>query len=246
MAYQVTKRIKGRDYLYNVEGYRDSKTGKRKTRWQYVGPVVNGEVQPPLRKRSEGATRENVITATARLMEHRDPSNITISVIVSRAKISPSTFYRYFRDRKCVVNAALARVHDEIVEAAPRLDVPLESLDEARQRFREWYWAGYYSCLKHRALRWALSQGDPGKLRVRIPLSLVTINCIALLAKFLKAIHDAGFAAIEDPVSLARSICATQEALCIAHFAQFNETDVAKTRFADVFPAIERAVFGLR
>jgi hypothetical protein len=135
MAYEVTKRINGREFVYRVEGDRDPKTGQRKKLWRYVGPLVNGEVQLALRTRSERVTRDEIIEATARLMEHRDPSHITISGHrVARKKSTSSTFYRHFPNRDSVVNAAIGRIRDEIIEAAPRLDIPPRSLDEARER----------------------------------------------------------------------------------------------------------------
>jgi AcrR family transcriptional regulator len=248
MDYEVTKRINGHDYIYSVEGYRDPKTGQRKKLWRYVGPLANSEVQLALRTRPERVTRDEIIEATARLMEHRDPSHITISVIVSRAKTSSSTFYRHFPNRDSVVNAAIGRIRDEIIEAAPRLDIPPRSLDEARQRLRQWYDAILGSALKQRGLRWAraLSQSDPGRLHAQIQRAPGTIDSVALLARFFNETHNAGFAIIEDPVTLARAISGTMAALYIALVAQSNEIDLARPLFADFFPLIERAVFGER
>jgi AcrR family transcriptional regulator len=237
MAYDVTKRIKGRDYIYRVEGYRDPKTGQQKKLWRYVGRLANGEVQPALRTRSERVTREKIIEATARLMEHRDPKHITISVIASQAKISPSTFYRHFPDRDSVVNAAVARITNEVLEAALQLDIPPRSLNEARQRLRQCHEELLGSALKQRALRWSRCQTEQ---------SLLNIDYIALLARFFKKIHYAGFASIEDPETLARAIKDTQGAFYIAMVAELNEIDVARPPFPDLFSLIERAVFGAR
>ncbi len=66
MAYEVTKRIKGRDYRYRVEGYRDPESGKRKTRWQYLGVVTSGKLRPTPRLHKERVTREDIVAATAR------------------------------------------------------------------------------------------------------------------------------------------------------------------------------------
>ena len=237
MAYHVTKRIKGRDYIYNVEGYRDPRTGQRKKLWRYVGRLADGEVQPALRTRSERVTREKIIDATARLMEHRDPKHITISVIASQAKTSPSTFYRHFTDRDSVVNAAVARIHNEVLEAALQLDIPPMSLNEARQRLRQCLEALLSSSLKQRALRWSRCQTEQ---------SLLSIDYIALLTRFFRKIHYAGFAIIEDPETLARAIRDAQSALYIAIVAGGNETDVDRPLFPDFIPLIERAVFGAR
>ena len=66
MAFETTKRIKGRDYRYRVEAYRDPQMGKRKTRWQYLGAVED----------------------CAALLRFRVPSNLTVPIIAKSAGVS--------------------------------------------------------------------------------------------------------------------------------------------------------------
>jgi AcrR family transcriptional regulator len=97
MAYEVTKRISGGDYRYHVEGYRDPETGRQRTRWQYLGRVVDGVTVTPPTRRGERVTQDKIVEATAELLESRDASRVTVAVIAKHAGISQATFYRYFR-----------------------------------------------------------------------------------------------------------------------------------------------------
>ena len=112
VAYEVTKRISGGDYRYRVEGYRDPDTGRQRSRWQYLGRVVDGmTVTPPVR-RGDRVTQDKIVVSTAELLESRDASRVTVAVIAKHAGISQATFYRYFHDRKGAFTAALSYLCD--------------------------------------------------------------------------------------------------------------------------------------
>src|SRR5580692_2533657 len=110
MAYEVTKRIKGHDYRYVVESYRDPQTKRRKTKWTYVGALDGDRVRAPVVRAHEHVTKTHVIAAVAKLLEFRDPEHVTVSVIAREAGISRSTFYRYFPEERKVFNAALLQI----------------------------------------------------------------------------------------------------------------------------------------
>lgn len=244
MAYEVTKRIKGHDYRYVVEGYRDPTTGKQRTRWRYVGVVSHGKVVPGSSRQKNRIGREKIVDETARLLEHRDPSSVTVSVIVKQSGASQSTFYRYFPNRKSVLGAALSRICSVVIRDLPVLDVPIGSRDEARRLFRAWCETMYRAILQQRPLRWAISHGHRGALRARIERSLIKVDTTPMLAGFFEKIRDAGFAKIEDPQALAKSVRAIHTAVLQARVANPADDAFPSPEYAEIFPVIELAVFG--
>ena len=244
MAYEVTKRIKGHDYRYVVEGYRDPTTGKQRTRWRYVGVVSDGKVLPGAPRRKKRVAREQIIDETARLLEHRDPANVTVAVIASRIGASESTFYRYFPNRKSVLAAALSRICTLVISDLPSLDGPITSREEARELLRAWCEAMYRSTLQQRSLRWAISQGHRGALRARIERSLIKADSTPLLLGFFERIRHAGFATIENPLGLATAIRSLHLALLQSRVANPSDDGFPSPEYSDIFPLIELAVFG--
>jgi AcrR family transcriptional regulator len=245
MAYEVTKRIKGHDYRYRVEGYRDPRNGKRRARWQYLGVLSGGELTPAAAIRRTRVTREDLIAATVRLLEYRDPSNVTVATIVRSAGASKSTFYRNFPNRRAAFSVALDRICDVTLRALPPLDAQMTDLHEARLRLRVWCEAYYRSMLQQRALRSALAQGQHGNLRARIERSLITVDPSLVISAFLRRLCDCGFVQIGDPDALARSIRAIHLAMMVASVAGLPYADIPAPAFEEVFPLIDRAVFGV-
>lgn len=244
MAYEVTKRIKGHDYRYVVEGYRDPTTGKQRTRWRYVGVVSGGKVVPGSPRQKNEIGREKIIDETARLLEHRDPGSVTVAVIAKQVGASESTFYRYFPNRKSVLGAALSRICSVVIRDLPTLDVPIATRDEARRLFRDWCETMYRAMLQQRPLRWAISHGHRGALRARIERSLIKVDTTPLLTGFFEKIRDAGFATIEDPRALAASVRAIHTAVLQARVANPADDAFPSPEYAEIFPLIELAVFG--
>jgi AcrR family transcriptional regulator len=246
MAYEVTKRVKGRDYRYLVSGYRDPETNKRRARWEYLGVFADGRLQaePPRRKKRVGA--EEIIEATQRLLEYRDPLRVTVSVIINAAGASHSTFYRYFPDRTAVFNAALARICDRMMFALPSLEGPFNTVQEARTRLREWCEALCLSTLQQRALRWALSQGHGGALRPRIERSMMTVDTVATLRPYFLEMNRAGFSKIADVDEVARAIRSMHVALIQARVANPSTDGEPAPDLSDIFPLVDLAVFGSR
>lgn len=106
MAYQVTKRIRGRDYGYLVDCYRDPITGSRRSRWRTI------------------RSRKRV----GRLLEHRDPRNLTVGVIVKEACASHSTFYRHFPDRTSAIRAGLKQICGHMISDPEQLAREIKEL----------------------------------------------------------------------------------------------------------------------
>lgn len=135
LPYEVIKRVKGREYRYRVERYRDPGTGKSKAKWTYLGRAGGGE--PRKRSRSE-STRDRLVDALSELIESRPWGEITIDSIASRAGVAHGTVYRHFADRRDVLRAAIARRREELERERPRFDGPLRPLAQERERLRAW------------------------------------------------------------------------------------------------------------
>jgi AcrR family transcriptional regulator len=243
MAYEVTKRIKGHDYRYAVEAYRDPETKRRKARWQYLGAIDDGKVrQPVVRAPHRRVTRDDIIGAAARLLEFRDPEHVTVGVIAASAGVSHSTFYRFFANQQEVLNAAMARMCNEFLRALPSLEETPQSQQEARSQLRGWFEALHRSGGFHRALRRALSQTD-GKVRLRIDHSQITEDPVATLTTFFERLNAAGLAAIQEPAFLARAIKGISVALRVAATLTPATEEIPLPEFGEVYGLIERAVF---
>jgi hypothetical protein len=113
MSYEVTKRIKGRDYRYRVESAQHPETGRAATRWTYLGKLEDGELIAPTRSVAKRVTHDEIVAVTAKLLETRDASRVTVSVITHHAGISPGTFYRHFADRDAAFGAALTALCEQ-------------------------------------------------------------------------------------------------------------------------------------
>jgi AcrR family transcriptional regulator len=244
MAYEVTKRINGRDYRYRVEGYRDPDTGRNRTRWHYLGRVLeDGVVVAARSPRSERASREKIVAATAELLEARDASRVTVSVIARHAGISPATFYRYFADRKSAFTAALTHLADRTL-GEMTLDGPLGTREEEARRVSDWLDGLHRALLRRRAFRWSFAAIDRSKAKGRIERSLLKHDATAMLTGYLQRLHDAGLARIGDPGRLAESIMNISAAFI--HFTANDEQNPERRglRVTSAFPVIERAIFG--
>lgn len=242
MAHEITKRIKGHDYRYVVSSYRDPQTQKWKERWQYVGVVDNGEVRAPDRKPRKRISREEIVEATARLLEFRSPQHITASVIAAGAGTSRSAFYRQFRSSKEAITEALMQIADDAISALPPLRAP-RSLEDAREQLRLWCQAFDYSAELNLTCKRAVPYGYLSTLRGRFQAtSNVDKPPVVRLSAFFKQLNDAGFATIEDPEALADAVKALHAARRLSKVALLpadNSMD-----YDELYPLIERAVFG--
>lgn len=247
MAYEVTKRISGRDYRYRVEGYRDPLNGRSRTRWQYLGRVVDGAIVTPPTRRGDRVTKDKIIAATAELLESRDASRVTIGVIANRVGISQATFYRYFRDRKSAFTAALSYLVDRTIGALPSLENPPigTALEESRRIFC-WLESMQRSVLHQRAFRLAFVHNDRSKAKAHIERSMLKVDAYAILAAYLRRLDAAGVARIDDADALVESIMGIGRALIRSRANEDEHDEFPTPQLQVVFPLIERAVFGNR
>jgi AcrR family transcriptional regulator len=241
MAYEVTKRIKGRDYRYRVESAPNPETGRAGSRWVYLGKVERGVVVAPARSRHSRVTHDEIVATTAKLLETRDASRVTVAVIAQFAGISAGTFYRHFSDRDTAFAAALALLTDAALQSLPRLEAPIGSREAECERLDNWF-RGLHSAVLHgRAFRWILTTPGRDKLFEGVRKAERRIDPRALLADYFRALNAAGLTHIEDPDGLARGMM-TLHASVARDIALHDDADAAQ-RWSDIFPVIERAVF---
>jgi AcrR family transcriptional regulator len=244
VSYEVTKRIKGRDYRYRVESARHPETGRAATRWTYLGRLEDGELIAPARTVAKRVTHDEIVAVTARLLETRDASRVTVSVITHNAGISPGTFYRHFADRDAAFGAALTVLCEQCFDDLPALDPPALSLEDERARLNAWFEALHEAVLRGRALRWFLTSAGHDKFAALIGQSELRIDPRAILTDYFRLLHDAGLARIGDAETLANGVMRL-DASMVRDMALHHdlEAGAASERWAEVFPVIERAVF---
>lgn len=210
MAYEVTKHIKGRDYRYRVAG----------TRWTYLGKLEDGELVAPARSVPRRVTHPEIVAVTAKLLESRDASRVTVAVIAHHAGISPGTFYRQFSDRDAAFAEALTALCEQCVEELPPLAPPIGAPAAERRRLFDWFEALHQTVLRRRALRWFLTTAGQDALPS------------APLAGYFRALEAAGLATIGDAEALAAAVIRV-------YVAVMGGT----SHWSEAFPVIERAVF---
>ena len=241
MAYEVTKRIKGRDYRYRVESALDPETGRAGSRWIYLGKVERGVVVAPARSRHSRVTHDEIVATTAKLLEARDASRVTVAVIAQHAGISAGTFYRHFPDRDAAFAAALVSLTDMALEALPPLEAPIGSPESERARLDGWFRGLHRAVLHGRAFRWFLTTPGREKLFASVRKAERRIDPRELLVDYFKALNAAGVGRIDDPVGLARGLMTLHESVA-RDIALHDDADAAQ-RWSNIFPVIERAVF---
>jgi AcrR family transcriptional regulator len=242
MAYEVTKRIKGRDYRYRVESRTNPETGRPGTRWTYLGKLEGGELIAPARPVVHRVTRDEIVAVTAKLLETRAASRVTVAVIAHHAGISPGTFYRHFADHDAAFTAALATLAEQCVDELPALDAPVGTRDAERARFGNWFTALHRAVVRGRAFRWFMTAGGHDKLEAAIVQSL-RIDPRALLAGYFRTLEAAGVTRIGDADELANGVLRLHAAVVRDIVLNGDAEPGAPGRWAEVFPVIERAVF---
>jgi AcrR family transcriptional regulator len=243
LAYEVTKRIKGRDYRYRVESARDPATGRAGTRWTYLGKLEGGELVAPARTVARRVTHDEIVAVTAKLLDSRDASRVTVSVIAQHAGISPGTFYRHFADRDAAFTAALTVLCERCFDDLPALDAPLGSQADECARLNGWFEALHHAALRGRAFRWFLTSAGHDKFEAILQQTALRIDPRALLANYFRALHGAGLARIGDAETLANGVLRVHASIVRDMALHAGAEASATERWAEVFPVIERAVF---
>jgi AcrR family transcriptional regulator len=235
MPREVIKTIKGRRYRYSVESRLDPETGRRRAAWTYLGPLDRDGTARNARPR--GDVRARIVAAVMRLLEHRSPEHLTVSVMAKEAALGVATFYRHFPSRIDVFDAVGHALLDDILGASGYLRSPLGSRDDERSAMREWV-DGRLRALLLRPAAMRIFQLI-ARSRANQPHRAVVE---ALLAERLAKIDAAGIASVSEPLVLARSIVLAitgvlRGAIYQPHLFEQNEADQANY-------LIERAVFG--
>lgn len=242
VSYEVTKRIKGRDYRYRVESARDPQTDRTGVRWTYLGKLEDGELIAPARSAGRRVTRDEIVAVTAKLLEARDASRVTVAVIAQHAGISAGTFYRHFVDRNAAFGAALTALCEQCFDELPALDPPVGSLDGERARLNAWFETMHRVVLRGRALRWFLTTSAHDVFEAVIRQRPLRTDPRAMLARYFRLLDDAGIARIGDAETLANGVLRLNASI-VRDMALRGEGDNTAERWAEVFPVIERAVF---
>ena len=136
MSYEVVKRIRGRDYRYLVESYRDPETGKVRNAWRYLGKA--GGAPAARRRAGAGETRSRVVRALEDLLRRESWSRITARRIAAQAGVAPATLYRYFSSREDVLTAAAICANDRLEARLTDLQRVAGDRENERARLRAW------------------------------------------------------------------------------------------------------------
>ncbi len=135
MSYEVTKTIRGRDYRYKVESYRDPQSGKVRNRWHYLG---KGHGEAPRRRTSAADTRAKLMAALKRLLDRQAWGDITALDIAAEAGVAPATLYRYFQSREAVLQACAIDANDLLDLRLAELLHVADDVTAERTRLRAW------------------------------------------------------------------------------------------------------------
>jgi AcrR family transcriptional regulator len=241
MAYEVTKRIGGRAYRYRVESVRDPETGKRRSRWTYLGRGDGAEKRPAA-PRPRGDARERLLDALERLVAERDFATITADAIATEAGLAHGTFYRHFRDKREALLAALQRVRERIGPRISALRDDVTTVAEARAGIRAMLEAILRSPGEQRAL-WRAYQA----LALRDPALGAEINerrktATERIGDHLEALRQRGLATVEDPRAAGAALFAMIDGFY--REAMVDGVPPDEARIAAAVAVADRAVFG--
>lgn len=193
----------------------------------------------PGRATNPRVTRDEIVAVTARLLESRDASRVTVAVIAQNAGVSPGTFYRHFSDRQSAYSAALALLCDQLLDGLPTLDGPIGTQGEERNRLYAWFGALHGEVLSRRALRWYLTIPDRGKPAL-LKRGMLAVDPHALLVGYFRALREAKLTTADDLEGLATGVMTVHRA---AIQLMATRDDGSEAEWDAMFPVIARAVF---
>jgi AcrR family transcriptional regulator len=236
MAYEVIKTIRGRDYRYAVESYRDPETGKVRNKWRYVGKA-EGDVRPRRRMRAE-ETKAQLIAALERLLARRTWHEITAHEIAAEAGVSPATFYRYFPSRSDVLHTAAASSHESLETRLSELGAIADTPERERERLRAWTIAMINDPPGAAVLLALRSAGLPRDNERRDEFRR------RAFVQYLDALRARGYLAIvpERIEGLALSLALVVQAF--NYRALFGQQQLRANEIAALADAVERLIFG--
>lgn len=207
MAYEVIKRVSGRAYRYRVESYRDPVTRRVRGKWTYLGRV-EGEGTLSPQRRSRPTSRDRLLDAVERLLEHHDLPELSSGMVASEAGLAYGTFYRNFRDVAHVVREAMVRDTARLGRLGERFTERPGGLNDEREKLSAWV---------REAIGVALAR--PGLFRAWLVTSnqdsTVVAECqrrtdenVATLAHYLQALRSARIATLATPQFSAYAVVA--------------------------------------
>jgi AcrR family transcriptional regulator len=253
MAHEVIKKVGRRAYRYRVESYRDPETKKVRSRWQYLGVAQDGETAPQTPsegtdavvqrkpRRASGDTRERLVTAFLALVESGSYDAVTAGMVAAKAGLAHGTFYRYFRDKRAALMAALDRVREEFERDRPTFDAPFGDLAAERARVGAWTTGLLSKPAQHagmlRAFYDAL-EDDPELQAMRRGRRAARI---AGLAGYFEKLVAARIVALEDPVALASALTALVDG--VLRESVFAGIALEKATVSGVVDVFDRAIF---
>ena len=240
MAYEVTKVIAGRAYRYRVERVLDPETGKRRSRWTYLGRAGQALREPPA-QRARGAARGRLLDALERLLETRDFAAVTADAIAAEAGLAHGTFYRHFHDKRDALRGALQRVREQRGVAVDALDDGVATEEAARAALRALVERVLSSPAEHPALLralYGLAARDEELARERRERKATGVRA---LAAHLDALTRRGLASVRDPEAAAGALLAMIDGLY--RDAVLDGIPLDAARIAGAAAVFEAAVF---
>ena len=241
MAYEVTKTIGGRGYRYRVESVRDAETGKRRSRWTYLGRAEAPERAAPASRKPRGEARARLLDALERLVGERDFGALTADAIAAEAGLAHGTFYRHFRDKRAALLAALERVRERRGPALAGLHDDVASAEQARADMRATVEGILRAHAEHPALLrayYALALRDP---EIALERRERKATASRRIAEHLRALRDRGLATVTDPDATAAALFAMLDGFYREAVVDGAPLDDARIEAAAT--VTERAVF---
>jgi len=241
VSHEVVKSVRGREYRYRVENYRDPETGKVRGRWTYLGRVGPGGRLAAPNARRPARTRERLLDALAALLDRHEFADLTVAAIVEKAGLAHGTFYRHFRDKHDALRAAAGRIREAIERSKPDLAAPPESLAAERARIRAWVESMLRASIDRPGLlrEWYAAISRDAALEAERLARRAAVT--AAFTSYLERLAAAGVIQLERPAELA-------EALVMAIDGAFRGLVLTRRRFSEATIAglcdlFDRAIF---
>jgi AcrR family transcriptional regulator len=191
LAYEVIKRVSGRAYRYRVESFRDPVTRRVRGKWTYLGRVEGEGTLSPARK-ERPRSRDRLLDAVERLLEHHELGAISTGMVASEAALAYGTFYRHFRDLAHVVRDAMIRDTADLERLSARFNEEPGNAATERAKLTTWVRESVAVALERSGLfrAWLVtSNHDSAVVAERQRRDEAGV---AGLARYLERLHAAG------------------------------------------------------
>ncbi len=253
LSYEVIKRVGRKAYRYRVDRERDPETGRSRARWVYLGtvdpasasPASVGDRRPEERiKRPAGEARLRLLDAFERIAEREAYGTITAGAIAVEAGLAHGTFYRYFRDKRDLLEHALERVRTDLARIEPSFDPPYGTSATERLRVRAWLAALYTKPAEHPGVMRAFYEALDVDAELRAGREERRRLRVARLSDYLAALCSAGtIDGVCDAEALAASLSMLIEATFRAAIARTATPAAAAFAVAGTIEVVDRSVF---